>query len=94
MNQEFGSQLADYEIVGQLGRGATAFVYKVRSRQLDKIYALKVVDKDNLREKNLTLRIKQEIVVHKQLKCPYIIELHHFFEDEQNVYLLLEYFDG
>ena len=53
-NFEFGSQLADYEIIGQLGRGATAFVYKVRCRQRDEVYALKVVDKENLREKNLT----------------------------------------
>jgi serine/threonine protein kinase len=45
---EFGSQLSDYEIIGQLGRGATAFVYKVRCRKSGQIYALKVVDKENV----------------------------------------------
>ena len=40
------------------------------------------MDKENLRSKNLTARIRQEIEVHRQLKCAYIVELHHFFEDE------------
>jgi polo-like kinase 4 len=56
--------LSDYEILGPLGRGATAFVYKVRCKKSNLIYALKVVDKENLRAKNLTARIKQEIEVH------------------------------
>jgi serine/threonine protein kinase len=60
-SNHFGTQLSDYEILGQLGRGATAFVYKVRCRRFGGIYALKVVDKENLREKNLVQRIKQEI---------------------------------
>ena len=92
--QQYGSVLSDYEIMGQLGRGATAFVYQVRCRQTQNIFALKVVDKENLRSKNLTARIRQEIEVHRQLKCPYIVELHHFFEDEQNVYLLMEHCPG
>jgi hypothetical protein len=33
-------------------------------------------------------------MVHRQLKCAQIVELHHFFEDEANIYLLLEHFDS
>ena len=55
------------------------------------MYALKVVDKENLRAKNLMSRIKQEVQVHRQLQCQYIARLYHFFEDEQNVYLLMEH---
>jgi serine/threonine protein kinase len=51
---KFGSTLADYEIVTTLGRGATAFVYQVKCRRSGGIFALKVVDKENLRQKNLT----------------------------------------
>ena len=56
--QQFGSALSDYEIIGQLGRGATAFVYQVKCRKSNQVYALKVVDKENLRAKNLTSRIR------------------------------------
>jgi serine/threonine protein kinase len=58
------------------------------------VYALKVVDKENLRAKNLMSRIKQEVQVHRQLDCQYIARLYHFFEDEQNVYLLMEHCEG
>jgi hypothetical protein len=30
---KFGKKLSNYEVVGHLGRGATANVYKVRSRE-------------------------------------------------------------
>jgi len=63
--QQFGCSLSDYEILGQLGRGATAFVYQVRCRKSNEVFALKVVDKENLRAKNLTQRIRQEILVHR-----------------------------
>ena len=33
--QHFGSKLSDYEVLGQLGRGATAYVYRVRARKVD-----------------------------------------------------------
>lgn len=80
---QFGCSLSDYEILGTLGRGATAFVYQVRCRKSFQVFALKVVDKENLRAKNLTQRIRQEIMVHRQLiDCPYIVKLHHFFEDD------------
>ena len=29
---KFGDKLSDYEVVGQLGRGSTAYVYKVKPR--------------------------------------------------------------
>ena len=66
-------------------------MYQVRCRKSGNVCALKVVDKENLRAKNLTARIQQEISVHTQLKCPNIAELFHCFEDDQNVYLLMEH---
>ena len=86
--------LQDYKVEGQLGRGASAFVYKVSCRATNKTYALKVIDREKLKKDNLQQRLKSEIQVHFQLKCPYIIELFHYFEDESNVYLLLEFCDG
>lgn len=66
----YGSQLADYEVIKQLGRGANAFVYQVRSRQSGTLHALKVIDKENLRKHNLVPRIQCEIQVHSLLKHP------------------------
>jgi serine/threonine protein kinase len=52
-------------VVGQLGRGATAYVYKVKSRNGgDELYALKVIDKEEIVKKNLEKRVKNEIEIH------------------------------
>ena len=93
---KFGSQLSDYEVLGQLGRGATAYVYRVRSRNsahMDKQFALKVIDKDEIKKKGLERRVKNEIEIHillnnqfqllasENVKNP-IVTLHHCFEDD------------
>lgn len=68
--------------MGQLGRGATAYVYKVRPRDnsiqqnLSTYFkkdhsliqlALKVIDKQEVHKKNLIKRIQNEIEVHLHL---------------------------
>ena len=35
-----------------------------------------------------------EIRIHSQIKCAQIVELVHTFEDDQNIYILLEYLEG
>jgi serine/threonine protein kinase len=44
-----------------------------------------------IKEKNLSKNIESEISNHKKLKHPYIIKLYDFFEDNEFVYLVLEY---
>ena len=33
-------------------------------------------------------------MIHRQLKSPHIVELLHSFDDDQNIYIILEYCDG
>jgi len=35
--------------------------------------------------------LKREIQIHKKLHHPHIITLYHYFEDHENVYIILEY---
>jgi serine/threonine protein kinase len=69
-------------------------VYQTRCRLTGQQYALKVCCKDNLRAKKIEQRIFKEIQVHSSLKHPQIAELLDSFEDEDNVYLLMEHFEG
>jgi serine/threonine protein kinase len=48
------------------------------------------VDKQQLRALNIVDRILQEIDIHRGLTHPHIARLHHCFEDEQRIYLVLE----
>ena len=85
-NNKFGSKLSDYEVIGQLGRGATSNVYKVKLRNdKESSFALKVMDKDDIKKKNLEHRVKNEIDIHMTLnesKEKVIINLLHCFEDD------------
>jgi serine/threonine protein kinase len=35
-----------------------------------------------------------EIMIQSQLDCPQIARLHYHFEDQQNVYMVLEFCEG
>lgn len=35
-------------------------------------------------------RVTNEVTIHHQLRHPNILELYHFFEDSENVYLIME----
>ena len=121
--QHFGSKLSDYEVLGHLGRGATAYVYRVRARksespssddqnqESEKQYALKVIDKEQIKKKNLEQRVKNEIEIQillnntktsengriiskNELLYDPIVFLYHCFEDESNIYMLMEHCEG
>jgi serine/threonine protein kinase len=71
---KYGNSLSDYEVLGQLGRGATAYVYRVRSRNAHhqaQQFALKVIDKDEIKKKGLERRVKNEIEIHIMLNTQF-----------------------
>ncbi len=45
-----------------------------------------MINSDKMRDS-----LKNEIKIQKKLHHPHIIQLHHFFEDLHNIYLVLEY---
>jgi len=75
--------LADFEIVKVIGRGSFAKVYLVQ--KVDPVthcadfYALKVLKKKNIFEKNNMHRIMQERKVLLEIKHPFLVSLHYAF---------------
>lgn len=78
----------------QLGKGATSCVYRVRSKASGRHFAMKVLDKQQIARQRTKAATSNEIRIHSQLKCPQIAELHHTFEDESSIYLVLELCEG
>jgi len=84
-----------YTLISLLGRGETARVYEVSSAKTGEHFAMKIVPK-NLGEEclrdeaSLKQRIVREISIQKRLDHPNILGLKHAFEDQDNVYILLE----
>jgi len=58
--------------------------------ETNNIYAAKIIDKKTLMKTKSRVKLINEIKLHKKLNHENIVSFNHFFEDEENVYILLE----
>ena len=75
----------------ELGRGSYGCVKLAREKATGTLYALKIMSKKTIFEYCTVDNLKREIKIQKKLSHPHICRLHHYFEDKENVYLVLEY---
>ena len=81
-------------IIDLLGKGGFGEVYKVKLKKnlIKKNYAIKVFNKNNLsKDIERSLRVLNEIKIHRSLNHEYICKYEHSFEDRKNVYILMEF---
>ena len=75
-----------------IGNGSYGNVYITHHRIDNKPYAIKLIEKKKLKELNYPIEIiYREISYQIQLNHPNIIRLYSFHEDEDNIYMILEY---
>ena len=81
-----------------LGGGGFGEVFKVQREPAqgeppdNQFYALKKIKKEGIiNEKDKHYRVLSEIKIHRTLKNKYICKYEHSFEDDQAIYILLEY---
>ncbi|OHS96290.1 CAMK family protein kinase [Tritrichomonas foetus] len=85
------TQLSGYKFMNELGQGAFATVYKAEEIATKTIYAIKVVSKDNLGTPEDITRFQREIDAMALLKHENVVQLHNFFSDDNNFYLVIDY---
>ncbi|MCQ2820515.1 MAG: protein kinase [archaeon] len=73
-----------------LGKGGFAKCYEFICAENKKIFAAKVVAKSSLVKSRAKQKLISEIKIHKSLHHPQIVAFEHYFEDTENVYILLE----
>ncbi|RXK34972.1 PLK/PLK1 protein kinase [Tremella mesenterica] len=78
-----------YTRVGFLGEGGFARVYEVQDRHGQR-KAVKVVSKAAVRTKKNKTKLWAEIKLHQMLNHPNIVHFEDCFEDDENVYMILE----
>ncbi|WVR03341.1 hypothetical protein IAU60_000332 [Kwoniella sp. DSM 27419] len=78
-----------YDRVCFLGEGGFARVYEVKD-QKGKRRAVKVVTKESVKTKKNKTKLWAEIKLHQMLTHPHVVRFSDCFEDEENVYMLLE----
>ena len=73
-----------------LGKGGFARVYEFQCHESRRLLAAKLISKDQLTKIRRRQKLMSEIKIHKSLSHQNVVKFEHFFEDEENVYILLE----
>jgi len=74
----------------EIGRGGFSHVYKVSHKNTGKIYVIKLMCKQDIINKNMVEQINREVKIMYKINHPHIIKLINHFEDDENVYLIME----
>ena len=73
-----------------LGKGGFAKCYELKCLNDKKTYAVKIIDKATMTKSSTKSKLKSEIKIHKSMSHINIVKFEHYFEDNENVYILLE----
>ena len=84
----------DYESIKIIGRGAFGEVHVCRNKITDEIVAIKKIKKEVLDIKNQVIHVKNEQLFMSKVKSPWIVELKASFQDNDYLYLVMEFLQG
>ena len=74
----------------EIGRGGYSVVWKVSHKNTGKIYVIKLMSKHKIIKEKISEQINREVEIMYKLNHPHIIKLINHFEDDENVYLIME----
>ncbi|XP_021291733.1 serine/threonine-protein kinase AtPK2/AtPK19-like [Herrania umbratica] len=86
--------IEDFEILKVVGQGAFGKVYQVRKKGTPEIYAMKVMRKDKIMEKNHAEYMKAERDILTKVDHPFIVQLKYSFQTKYRLYLVLDFING
>ncbi|XP_074170228.1 myotonin-protein kinase isoform X12 [Rhinolophus sinicus] len=92
--KEVRLQREDFEILKVIGRGAFSEVAVVKMKQTGQVYAMKIMNKwDMLKRGEVScFREERDVLVNGDRR--WITQLHFAFQDENYLYLVMEYYVG
>ena len=83
-----------FEKIKLLGKGDVGKVYLVRETQSNKLYAMKILSKKEMIERNKIKRALAEQEILATSNHPFIVTLYHSFQSKEHLYLCMEYCMG
>lgn len=86
--------LQDFHVLRTLGTGSFGRVHLVRSKHNDKHYALKVLKKQQVVQLKQVEHTRSERETLMNVVHPFIINLWGTFQDDANLYLVMDYVPG
>lgn len=83
-----------YELIEKIGGGGMAVVYKARCRMLNRYVAIKILRKEIVNDTEMVLRFRTESQSVAKLSHPNIVSVFDVGEDNNILYIVMEYIEG
>ncbi|XP_055337252.1 serine/threonine-protein kinase Sgk1-like [Paramacrobiotus metropolitanus] len=85
----------DFDFLKVIGKGSFGKVLLARHRAEDKLYAVKVLQKQQIRKNNEVRHIMSERnILLKNVQHPFLVGLHFSFQTPDKLYFVLDYVNG
>lgn len=84
----------DFDTLNIIGRGAFGEVRVCRMKSNQTVYAMKIMKKSEMLKKNQVAHIRAERDVLALADNPWVVRLEYSFQDNLNLYLIMEYLQG
>ncbi|CAD8140536.1 unnamed protein product [Paramecium pentaurelia] len=85
----------DYTLEKLIGKGNFAKVYQTINKETKKLYAVKIYEKSKINNSEMDrLALVKEMAIMRQLNHKALIKMYEVYEDETNIFFILEYLEG
>ncbi|MFI5269502.1 MAG: serine/threonine-protein kinase, partial [Chloroflexota bacterium] len=87
-----GRQIGQYQVVGEIGRGGMATVYRAYQPNLERYVAVKVLRTEA--DAHFWERFRAEARVVASLRHPHIVQIYDLGEEDELLYIVMELIEG
>jgi len=87
-------ELKDFSLGDTIGEGAFGSVKVVTAKKTGTLFALKIQSKSIMADETIKEMVLREISIHNSLEYSFICNMHSTFQDDKNMYYLLDYLPG
>ena len=94
MSFTVGEMVGPYRIIGQLGQGGMATVFKAYHAALDRYVAIKFLHPAFLEDPSFLTRFQREARLVAKLEHPNIVPIYDYTEHEGRPYLVMKFIEG
>ncbi|EQC33387.1 AGC protein kinase [Saprolegnia diclina VS20] len=89
--------VTDFDLLSVVGKGAYGKVFlakKKAGRNAGRVYAMKVLRKDDVFKKQQVEHTKSEQRILKHVEHPFVVHLRYAFQSDYKLYLVMDYYHG
>jgi len=83
-----------FDLLAVIGKGSYGKVMQVRHKKTGEIFAMKVLRKDKIIQRNQMEHTKSEVNVLQNVHHPFMVTMRYSFQNESKLYLILDYING